>query len=142
MCIGKHATMKTIITLSLALILTTSAYAQFGISYHQSNLSFAGVNYQLGDRFNPEFRLAVNTLLSDLSPELVVNYQFIKKPQYQVYAGIGGRLQIDAGAVVPFGVNIYPFDNQQFGFHTELAAILSEDNEILRGSWGIRYRFN
>lgn len=81
--------MKIITTLSLIVLLSTTAYSQIGISYHQSYLSFAGVSYQLGERFNPEFRVGANTLLYNISPELVVNYQFIKKTEYQVYAGLG-----------------------------------------------------
>ncbi len=127
--------MKIITTLSLIVLLSTTAYSQIGISYHQSYLSFAGVSYQLGERFNPEFRVGANTLLYNISPELVVNYQFIKKTEYQVYAGLGERLQIDEGLVIPVGVNIYPFENRRFGFHSELAAVLNENNEILRGSW-------
>jgi hypothetical protein len=42
--------------------------------------------------------------------------------------------------VVPIGVNIYPFSNKNFGFHIELAPIIGWD-DVLRGSWGIRYRF-
>ena len=41
--------------------------------------------------------------------------------------------------VVPIGLNIYPFSSKAFGFQMELAPIIGDD--VLRGSWGIRYRF-
>lgn len=131
--------MKALLT-TLLLVASVYSYGQLGISYHQSNLSFAGVNYQLGERFLPEFRMGANVLLDNFAPELVINYQFVKKEDYQVYAGLGGRIQIDEGIVLPLGVNIYPFENKQFGFQTELATVFS-DNQIFRGSWGIRYHF-
>jgi len=57
-----------------------------------------------------------------------------------MYAGLGGRIRILEGIVVPVSLNIYPFENKSFGFQIELAPILRESS-LLRGSWGIRYRF-
>ncbi|HCX24941.1 MAG: hypothetical protein CMB80_06500 [Flammeovirgaceae bacterium] len=127
--------------LILLLVLSSFAgFSQIGISYHQSQLSFFGVNYQTSERFLTEFRLNTNTLIEDLSPELVLHYQFVKKETHEAYAGIGGRFQIDEGMVVPLGFNLFPFNKKQFGFHTEVAAIIGENN-VFRGSWGIRYIF-
>ena len=127
--------------LILLLVLSSFAgFSQIGISYHQSQLSFIGVNYQTSERFLTEFRLNTNTLIEDLSPELVLHYQFVKKETHEAYAGIGGRFQIDEGMVVPLGFNLFPFNKKQFGFHTEVAAIIGENN-VFRGSWGIRYIF-
>lgn len=130
---------KSLLILTLSLF-SFAGYSQFGVSYHQSNLSFVGFNYQTGERFLSELRLSTNTLLEDLSPELILQYKFIKKENHEFYAGIGGRFQIDEGMVIPVGFHLFPFDNKQFGFHTEVAAIVGENN-IFRGSWGIRYIF-
>jgi len=43
--------------------------------------------------------------------------------------------------VIPVGLNIYPFENKSFGFQMEIAGLIGEV-DILRGSTGIRYRFN
>jgi hypothetical protein len=46
------------------------------------------------------------------------------------------------GLVIPVGLNIFPFETKSFGFHIELSPIIAFDDEaLLRGSWGIRYRF-
>ncbi|MEQ8470095.1 MAG: hypothetical protein RIC35_02875 [Marinoscillum sp.] len=130
---------KTLITLALAII-SFSTFAQLGIAFHQSNIPQIGVNYQIGERFIPEFRVGVDVDLESTPLELVANYMFVKKEDYQFYAGIGGRVQAFEGVVIPVGLNVYPFTNKSFGFHTELAPVLRE-NSILRGSWGIRYIF-
>lgn len=116
------------------------AHSQWGISYHQSSLPFIGINYEIGNRFAPELRLGTDVYLSNLSLEAIVTYKFIAKEDYDFYGGLGARVQDYAGIVVPIGFNFYPFNEKKFGFHIEMAPIIGED-PILRGSWGIRYRF-
>jgi len=70
----------------------------------------------------------------------VVTYDIFNKDYYEFYAGLGGRITTFAGVVIPIGLNIYPFAVKNFGFHIELAPIIG-DSAILRGSWGIRYKF-
>lgn len=55
------------------------------------------------------------------------------------YSSPDKAFEVD-GIVIPVGLNIYPLPFKNFGFHMELAAIAG-DGGILRGSWGIRYRF-
>jgi len=131
--------------LFISLFLTfflSQAKAQFGFAYYQSHLSYAGFNYQIGERWLPEVRMGVNTDFGDFSPEVVANYLFVSKENHKCYAGIGARGNVDQGIVVPVGLIMYPFENKQFGFHSELALIVENRNNIIRGSWGIRYRFN
>jgi len=114
---------------------------QFGVNFHQSNIPFVGVNYEFKDRLRPELRIGTDSFLSDISAELVVTYDILNKEDYEVYVGLGIRGGDDyTGVPVPLGINIYPFPMKNFGFHIELSPILSDDS-ILRGSWGIRYRF-
>jgi len=124
----------------LAILCPFVNHAQFGAAYHQSQLSFAAVNYEFKDRFRPEFRISTNVFDEDISPEFVFLYDILNKPDYEFYVGIGGRAIVDEGLVIPVGLNIYPLPQKQFGFHLEIAPIIS-DVGILRGSWGIRYRF-
>lgn len=70
----------------------------------------------------------------------MLNYIFIKNETVDVYVGIGGRTTFFEGLVIPLGMNIYPFEKDNFGFHMELAGLINE-GALLRGSWGIRYRF-
>lgn len=122
------------------LCFSSKAYSQLGISYHQSSLPFIGVNYEIGNRFAPELRLGTNVYLSSLSLEAIVTYKFLAKEDYDFYSGIGARVGDFPGIVVPIGFHFYPFNEKKFGFHIEMAPIIGEAN-ILRGSWGIRYRF-
>lgn len=118
----------------------SKSYGQLGVSYHQSNLPFVGINYEAGERFIPEVRLGTDSFMYDLSLEAVINYKFVTRESYDFYAGIGGRITDYEGLVVPVGLNFYPFAEKNFGFHIEVAPILG-DSELVRGSWGIRYRF-
>lgn len=118
----------------------SKSYGQLGVSYHQSNLPFVGINYEIGDHFVPELRLGTDNFMTNLSLEAVVNYKFVTKESYDFYVGVGGRIEDYEGLVVPVGLNFYPFSEKNFGFHIEVAPIVG-DSELVRGSWGIRYRF-
>lgn len=123
-----------------------AANAQLVVNYHLSNLSFIGAGYQINDRVLPELRLAGNVAIDNFSPELMVSYQFVKKEIVEYYAGIGIRVNIDDGVVIPTGLNIYPFEEKRFGFHIEVAPIIllpveGDANMIFRTSTGIRFRF-
>lgn len=117
------------------------SFAQFGINFHQSNLPFVGLNYQIKNKLRPELRIGTDNYFEETSLEGVVIYDFVQKDDYEAYAGIGGRVNILEGLVIPMGVNVYPLSTKQFGFHIELTPIIGETS-ILRGSWGMRYQFN
>lgn len=133
--------MKKLLLIAFCCFSAQAATAQFGVSLHQSNLPFAGVNYQIGERFLPEARIGTDNFFEDLSLEVAVNYLFKKDEVVNAYAGLGVRANSFAGIVLPVGLNIYPFASKNFGFHMELAAIAGESDPLLRGSWGLRYRF-
>jgi hypothetical protein len=85
--------------------------------------------------------LGTNKLFENISFEALINYGFISKPEYTFYGGAG--LTILDGAIsgyIPVGLNIYPFERKTFGFQMELGPSIAE-NPLLRGSFGIRYRF-
>lgn len=137
--------MKNLYLITLLLFLSFSSYSQFGVSYHQSNIPFAGVNYQFSERIISELRIGVDHYLEDMGVELMGGYIFSENEIIQAYAGLGLRVNLLMGVVLPVGLNIYPFDSKNFGFHAELAPIISGEEPgltILRGSWGIRYRFS
>lgn len=137
--------MKKILIVFALLFSSYYSNAQFGVSIHQSNLPFFGLNYGIGDLFLPELRVGTDNFFEDTSVELCILYNFAQTDVVDAYSGFGGRLNLLEGIVLPAGLNIYPFNNKAFGFHMELSAIFltdsGEDGTILRGSWGIRYRF-
>jgi hypothetical protein len=55
--------------------------------HHQSNLPLRRLPHVTSSVFIPSCGL-VSTLLPDLSPELTLNYKFINKEDYYVYAGV------------------------------------------------------
>jgi hypothetical protein len=60
----------------------------------------------------------------------------------QIFVELGGRVNSFAGAVIPLGINYFPFSKKEFGFHLEAAPLITfSDGTIFRGSFGVRYRF-
>lgn len=118
------------------------ALAQFGVSAHQSELPFIGFNYEFNDHLRPEIRIGTDNYFDNISVEIIATYDILNKQDYEFYAGAGVRFNLFDGAVIPVGLNIFPFETKSFGFHIELSPLISFDDEsLLRGSWGIRYRF-
>lgn len=138
---------KILIIFLLVTSISVPAFSQLSVGYHQSALPFAEVAYEINEKIVPSARLGMNTEFGDLVLELAGLYQFSEKDDYEIYAGAGLRfgygLTTDDGLfiVLPVGVNFFPFPRKGFGFHIEAAPMLGEDS-VLRGSFGIRYRFN
>ena len=124
----------------LLVVFPSLAFGQLGISFHQSNLPFVGINYELKNKLRPEIRLGTDNFFEAMAIEGVLIYDLSKKEDYDLYAGVGVRVNGFTGVVIPLGINIYPLTTKQFGFHIELAPIIGKSS-LLRGSWGIRYRF-
>ena len=120
--------------------LLNPVFGQLSVGFHQINVPFIGINYEFVDRLKPEFRLGMDQFLDDLSFEGIVIYDIVNEDDFEFYAGAGVRANGFSGVVIPLGLNVYPFEVKKFGFHIEVAPIIG-DNDILRGSWGIRYRF-
>lgn len=133
--------MRKLLTLFFCFCSLNVCFAQFGVSVHQSSLPFIGFNYEVAARFVPELRLGMDTRLNNMSVEAVATYQFVNKEDHEIYAGLGGRANNFAGLVIPIGAHFFPFPAKNFGFHIELAPIIFDGSTIVRGSWGIRYRF-
>ncbi|MFC3416491.1 hypothetical protein [Algoriphagus hitonicola] len=134
--------MKKGILLAFFSVVSFLAFSQTTVSFHQSNLPFIGVNTQLGERWIPELRVGTDNFVENLSLELVGNYMVKSDEDKQIYVGLGARVNFLDGLVVPLGINYYPFAKKDFGFHMEAAPIIAvNDGLLLRGSFGIRYRF-
>lgn len=131
---------KNLLFLVICFFTGVNSFGQLAVGYHQSNLPFIAVSYDIDQRFTPELRLGADTFIENLSIEAVLNYTFIEKEDYDFYGGLGYRINNYQGLVIPIGLNFYPFSEKKFGFHIEAAPILLDAN-ILRGSFGIHYRF-
>lgn len=131
-----------VLFIAVFLCFCSKSFGQLSIGYHHSSfLPTIAVGYEIGDRFSPEIRIGTNVYLSNPVVEVIARYDFIQKENYDFYAGVGGLISPDYGAIVaPVGFVFYPFDERKFGFHLEAAPVIGED-AILRGSWGIIYKF-
>ncbi len=119
-----------------------SAFSQWGVGFHQSYQPFAAVNYEFNERWRAEGRIGTDRDIESLSVELLGLFNFVRRDEYEIYTGLGFHALFYYAAVVPIGINLYPFENKRFGFHIEFAPMIDfEDEAIFRGSWGIRYRF-
>ncbi len=115
------------------------SFAQFGVAYHQSAIPFVSFNYEFKERLRPELRILTDSYWDIEYLEGVVTYNLLAKSDYSFYVGGGLNIYYES-LVFPLGFNFYPFDRKNLGFHIELTPFVSGD-PILRGSWGIRYRF-
>ncbi len=118
-------------------------FSQLSISYYSSTLSKIGLGYNFNDRFWSELRLYSNTSISDITPEVVICYNIVKKERHNIYLGLGGNVNYFTGFVLPVGVQFTPIEKfDRFSLHIELQPTLDiESDLIIQSSWGLRYKF-
>ncbi len=118
-------------------------FSQLSISYYSSTLSKIGLGYNFNERFWSELRLYSNTSISDITPEVVICYNIVKKERHNIYLGIGGNVNYFTGFVLPVGVQFTPIEKfDRFSLHIELQPTLDiESDLIIQSSWGLRYKF-
>jgi hypothetical protein len=57
---------RIVIKLSIiaaSIILPSVSFGQWGVSFHHSNLPFAGVNYEIKNKWRPELRVGTDVFL-------------------------------------------------------------------------------
>jgi hypothetical protein len=118
------------------------------VSYHQSpNGGQVAYAYEVNDKFRPEIRLFADTFIEDLFLKVMLNYNMERNDSYEFYSGVTAYTAIaeDMTIMIPVGLNIYPFEQKQFGFQMEFSPSFpfgAPWGPYFTGSWGIRYRFN
>ncbi len=132
--------MRRIFTFIAVLFVVQIAIGQATISYHVSSQSFIGFNYEIQERFIPEFRVDAYASFENIGMQFNFSYIFIKTGNADIYAGLGTDLREFDAVIIPVGINFYPFEKKNAGFHVEVATII-EGEAFLRSSFGIRYRF-
>jgi hypothetical protein len=135
-------TKKLIFTLIFGTIFFNS-YSQISASFYQneSNSKIA-IGYEFNDKLWSDFRLYSGTNIENITPEIVLNYNFIKKEKYETYIGAGIVLNNINGLVIPIGIGIKPFENlKNLSLNIELNPLYEIDFEdvFIRGFIGIRY---
>jgi len=133
------------ILLLLVVLITISKIgsSQMSVSFYSSSLSKFGFGYKFSEQVWGEVRVHSNTRFEDITPEIVVNYNFIRKDRYNAYVGGGISLNFIQGAIVPIGLQFSPFEKMNnFALHVEIVPTFEfEDDPLLQSSWGLRYTF-
>lgn len=124
-------------------IIAPNVYSQITTSFYtnESNSKIA-LGYEFSDSLWADFRLYSGTSSGNITPEIVLNYNFINKENYYTYFGGGFIFNNINGIVVPVGIGIKPFENlKNLSFNIELNSLYEIDfNDIFtRGFIGIRY---
>jgi hypothetical protein len=103
------------------------------------------IGYEFNEKLWTDLRIYSGTNLANLTPELVLNYNFIRKENYYTYVGGGVLFNNINGLVVPIGIGIQPFENlKNLSLNVEFNPLYETDfNELfIRGFVGIRYKLN
>lgn len=136
-------TIKILLLFVFFTIISVKGFSQLSVSYYSSSLSKIGLGYDFGDRLWSELRIYSNTTFEDITPELVICYNIVKKERHNIYLGVGGNVNYFTGFVLPVGVQFTPVEKfERFSLHIELQPTLDiEGDFILQSSWGLRYKF-
>lgn len=99
-----NRTLRIIFIIITLTLICNKGFSQISISYYDSSLPKIGFGYNISEKAWGELRLYSNTTFNDLTPELVLCYNVIKKERHNIYVGIGGNANFFNGLVVPIGV--------------------------------------
>ena len=135
--------MKILFLFIFLSFISYKGFSQLSISYYSSSLSKIGLGYNFTERFWSELRLYSNTSVGDITPELVICYNIVKKERHNIYLGLGGNVNYFTGFVLPVGVQFTPIEKfDRFSLHIELQPTLDLNSDlIIQSSWGLRYKF-
>jgi len=135
--------LKLVILLSLS-VMYLKGYAQVSTSFYanESNSKVA-IGYQFNDKLWSDLRIYSGTNIDNFTPELVLNYNYLRKENYETYFGAGLILNNINGIVIPIGIAIKPFENlKNLSLNIEFNPLYEIDlNDLfIRGFIGIRYK--
>lgn len=135
--------LKLIIFLSFSGIYL-KGYSQVSTSFYanESNSKVA-IGYQFNKKLWSDLRIYSGTNIDNFTPEIVLNYNYIRKENYETYLGVGLILNNINGIVIPIGIGIKPFENlKNLSLNIEFNPVYELDlNDLfIRGFIGIRYK--
>ncbi|TVQ44520.1 MAG: hypothetical protein EA362_09900 [Saprospirales bacterium] len=137
-------TTKLLILWGLLFGISSNGESQPSIAYYSSSLAKIGVGYDFSNKFRGELRVYSNTFREDITPEIVLCYNIIRREYHSIYIGLGYAFNIIDGLVIPAGIQFSPIpDFKRFSLHVELQPTYEYfEGMILQASWGLRYKFN
>lgn len=132
-----------LLTLMLSLF-ASEASSQVTASFYTNDAnSKIALGYNFNDKLWTDLRIYSGTNIDNITPELVLNYNFIRKDMYDTYVGGGVILNDINGIVVPLGLAIKPLENvKNLSINLELNPLYEIDYEdvYIRAFIGIRYK--
>ncbi|MBZ9777832.1 hypothetical protein LB452_02755 [Psychroflexus sp. CAK8W] len=135
-----------ILSVLLFLVLATEASSQITASFYaNSNSSKFALGYNINERFWTDLRVYSDTSLDNVTPEIVINHNIVKKNNYDIYFGAGAILNNINAVIIPVGIGIKPIESlRNLSFNIEFNPIYEFDLEdvFIRGFIGIRYILN
>lgn len=136
-------TIKLFILLGLLFGITSKGKGQLSIAYYSSSMAKIGMGYDFSEKVRGELRVYSNTFREDITPEIVLCFNIVRREYHNIYIGLGYAFNAIDGLVIPAGVQFYPIpDFRKFSLHVELQPTYEYfDGLILQASWGLRYTF-
>ncbi len=127
------------------LIFCKIGFSQISVSVSFSSDYKIGIGYNFSERIWSELRLSGEEVFSDISSELVLCNNIVKRERYSFYSGIGVLVNFDyGGLIIPFGTQFCPIEGlKNLSLHFELLPtfIVGKDIQI-SSAIGVRYLFN
>ncbi len=125
-------------------IISFKGYSQLSTSFYlnESNSKVA-IGYEFNDKLWTDLRIYSGTNIENFTPEIVLNYNFVRKENYNTYIGGGIILNNINGVVIPLGIAVKPFESlKNLSFNIEFNPIYEIDfsDLFIRGFIGIRYK--
>ena len=125
-------------------IIYFKGYSQISTSFYmnESNSKVA-IGYEFNNKLWTDLRIYSGTNIKNFTPEIVLNYNFVRKENYETYIGGGVILNNINGVVIPIGIAVRPFENlKNLSFNIEFNPLYEIDfNDLfIRGFIGIRYK--
>jgi len=134
---------KLIIFLSLSVVYL-KGHSQVSTSYYASESnSKVAIGYQFNDKLWCDLRVYSGTNIDNFTPEIVLNYNYLRKENYETYFGAGVIFNNINGIVIPIGIGIKPFENlKNLLLNIEFNPVYELDiNDLfINGFIGIRYK--
>jgi hypothetical protein len=139
-------TPKKAVLLGIFVLLSINAFSQLSASFNFSSLSRIGVGYQFSGRMWTELRIISNTVDENITPEVILACNVVKKERHNIYAGLGVNINVLGGFTMPIGVEFFPieaFDRLSLRIELEptYTAFKNENKLWLMSAFGIKYRF-
>ncbi|MFP9114057.1 hypothetical protein ACLI1A_08935 [Flavobacterium sp. RHBU_3] len=129
----------------IALLISPKALSQVTASFYTSGtLSKVAIGYNFNERLWADARIYSSTSADGITPEAVINYNYLAKESYYTYIGVGAIVNDVNGVLIPIGVGIKPFENlKNLSINIELDPLYEIDDEDLyiNGFIGLRYKF-